>query len=84
MVNIIGLFILLFAILVTWAVFKFIVNFSIKRFLMNSIAGLISMYILSMLGIHIPINWFTVILVGLTGFVGLLILIILALLGIPL
>ena len=82
MVGIVELFILLIALLVTWIVFKFIVNFSIKKFILNSVAGLISMYILSLFGIHIPINWFTVGLVGITGFVGLIILILLVIFGI--
>ena len=74
--------IFLIALLLTFIVFRFITSIDLKKMALNSVAGLISLYLLNALGIAIPITLFNVILIALTGFIGLVILLILYFLGV--
>jgi hypothetical protein len=54
----------------------------LKKVLYNSIVGLLSMVVLNLLGVAVPINTVTVIIVALTGLLGLVAIILLHFLGI--
>jgi len=75
------LLVFLVALLITFLVFRFITSLDIKKMILNSVAGLISLFILNALGVAIPITFFNIFLIALTGFVGLLILLVLYFLG---
>ena len=76
------LIVFLVALLLTFIVFRFITSIDIKKLLLNSVAGLISLFLLNALGITIPITLFNIILIAITGFIGLVILLILYFLGV--
>jgi hypothetical protein len=70
------------ALLLVAAVFKFIYEFSLKKFVLNAIAGLLSLFILNLLGIGIPINLLTIFIIAITGMVGFIIILLFHFLGI--
>ncbi len=70
------------AVLLVAAVFKFIYEFSLKKLILNAIAGLVSLFILNLFGIGIPINVLTVFIIAITGMVGLVLILLFHFLGI--
>ncbi|MFH0713613.1 MAG: pro-sigmaK processing inhibitor BofA family protein [Candidatus Micrarchaeota archaeon] len=69
---IVGLLLVLVAILVLWKMRKFIVN---------SILGVIALFLLQFAGITIPINIITIIVAGVLGLIGVGIMVLLIVLG---
>jgi hypothetical protein len=63
------------AIAVAWAVFSIVKTFG--KFIINGIVGLLAMLIINALGIGVPVNLLSVIVVALGGLPGLAIVIIL-------
>ena len=72
----------LIALIIVVAVFRFFEEFSWKKLLMNTVAGLVAMLILNLFGFSIPITLLTLFIVAITGLVGLLLIIILHFLGV--
>lgn len=69
---IVGLLLVLVAVLVLWKMRKFIVN---------SILGVIALFLLQFAGIAIPINPITIIVAGVLGLIGVGIMVLLTVLG---
>ncbi len=69
------------AILITYLIFKLINALDIKKIVMNSIAGIISLLILNAIGFHIKLSLLNLVIVALTGFIGLVLIILLTLIG---
>lgn len=70
------------ALLLVVAVFKFIQEFSLKKLILNAIAGLVSLFILNIFGIGIPINLLTIFIIAITGMVGIIVILLFHFLGI--
>lgn len=76
------IFAFILALLLVGAVFRFIYEFSLKKLILNAIAGLISLLILNLFGIGIPINLFAIFIIAITGMVGLIIILLFHFLGV--
>lgn len=68
------------SIIAAWLIFE--ASRDIKQVIYNSIVGLVAMVVLDMLGVGLPINIVTFIIVALTGLLGLIAIIVLHFLGI--
>ena len=68
------------SIVAAWLVFES--AHSIKRVIYNSVVGLVAMFVLNLLGVGLPISIVTLIIVALTGLLGLSAIIALHFLGI--
>ncbi len=73
--------VLLIALIVTYLIFKLVNALDIKKVIMNSIAGIISLLILNALGFNIKLSLLNLVIVALTGFIGLALIIILTFIG---
>jgi pro-sigmaK processing inhibitor BofA len=71
---------IILSIVAAWLIFESFRD--IKKVIFNGIVGLVAMLVLNLLGVGIPINIVTVIIVALTGLFGLAAIIVLHFLGI--
>ena len=71
----IAVILIVIAVLVVW---------KLKNFIVNSILGVIALFILKLLGLQVALSLINIILVGLLGLLGLGLIIILGLLGVSL
>ena len=68
-------------VVIAYLVFKLVQSLNWKKVIANSIAGIITLFVLNLIGIKIPITLINLIIVAIGGFIGVLFLLLLYFLG---